>query len=501
MQYYIGIDLGTSSVKSLLMREDGEIIDTAQEGYDIIKPDQQYAQQDMNLLCRAAERTIQAILKKHPGTRDNIRGVGYSGQMHGLVMIDKDGNLIRDAIIWADQRSGEEIRDIYSVIPEEEYKKVVLNSLSTGFLISSLMWVKKHEPEVYAKIFKVMLPKDYLRYKMCGELGTDMSDASSAVIFDTKNRQWAWEFIDRLGLEREFFVPCHEAYEIAGEVTAGCEKNTGLWEGTKLVYGGGDSLMQGIGNGIISPGTLSANIGTSSQLSCALPEPLYDSRYRTNTFCHVREDRWMLMGANLSGGVALKWLMRNVLDMQSYDEMTALAEKVPAGSRDLLFLPYLSGERTPYNDPDAKGIYLGLTLKHARAEMIRSTMEGIIFGLRNSLEIFQDMGIEFQRIFASGGGARGHLFRQIQADMFGKEIYTSVGKEQACVGAAITAAVGTGGYASYEEACGCVVRLSEDVVIPDAENQKIYEERYAVYKELYPRNKDLFGCRNHCEGL
>ncbi|CUX48916.1 xylulokinase [Clostridium sp. C105KSO13] len=501
MQYYIGIDLGTSSVKSLLMREDGEIIDIAQEGYDIIKPQQQYAQQDMNLLCQAAERTIQAILVKHSGIKENIRGIGYSGQMHGLVMIDKNRNLIRDAIIWADQRSGEEIRDIYSVIPEEEYKEVVLNSLSTGFLITSLMWVKKHEPKIYAKIFKVMLPKDYLRYKMCGELGTDMSDASSAVIFDTKNRQWAWKFIERLGIKREFFVPCHEAYEIAGEVTQECERNTGLKAGTKLVYGGGDSLMQGIGNGIISPGTLSANIGTSSQLSCTIPQPLHDSLYRTNTFCHVREDRWMLMGANLSGGVALKWLMKNILDMQSYDEMTALAEKVPAGSSGLLFLPYLSGERTPYNNPDAKGIYLGLTLKHTRAEMIRSTMEGIIFGMKNSLEIFRDMGIEFQRIFASGGGARGRLFRQIQADMFGKEIYTSIGKEQACVGAAITAAVGTGGYASYEEACDRIVCLSKDTVIPDLENQKIYQERYEVYKELYPRNKELFDCSIHREGL
>lgn len=188
----------------------------------------------------------------------------------------------------------------------------------------------------------------------------------------------------------------------------------------------------------------------------------------------------------------MKWLMKNILDMQSFDEMTALAETVPAGSRGILFLPYLSGERTPYNDPDAKGIYHGLTLSHTKAELIRSTMEGIIFGLKNSLEIFQDMGVEFQRILASGGGARGRLFRQIQADMFGKEIYTSLIQEQACMGAAITAAVGTGGYASFEEACGRIVRLSSDVVVPDPENQKVYEERYQIYKELYPRNKELF---------
>ena len=492
MQYYIGIDLGTSSVKSLLMEENGRAVGTAQVGYEIIKREQQYAEQDIDLLCDAALRTVRSLLEKHQDARACIKGVGFSGQMHGLVMIGRDGKPLRNAIIWADQRSQQEIQNLYSIIPREEYHQISLNSLSTGFLISSLMWVKEHEPEVYNSIDKVMLPKDYLRYRMCGELGTDMSDASSTAIFDTKSMQWAWNFIDRLGLERGFFVPCREAYEAAGESTAACERLTGLKAGTKLVYGGGDSLMQAVGNGIISPGTLSANIGTASQLACAVSTPLYDKLYRTNTFCHVREDRWMLMGANLSGGVALKWLMKNILDMQSFDDMTALAETVPAGSRGLLFLPYLSGERTPYNDPEAKGIYHGLTLSHTKADLIRSTMEGIIFGLKNSLEIFQDMGVGFQRILASGGGARGRLFRQIQADMFGKEIYTSLIQEQACMGAAITAAVGTGGYASFEEACGWIVRLSSDVAAPDPENQKVYEERYQIYKELYPRNKDLF---------
>ncbi len=501
MEYFMGIDLGTSSVKSLLMKADGEIIDVAQEGYDIKKPEQQYAQQDMNLLWKAAGKTIQRILGNHPEAKNCIKGIGYSGQMHGLVMIDKNGELLDDAIIWADQRSAEEIKEIYSVIPAEEYKKIVLNSLSTGFLISSLMWIKKHKPEIYAKIYKVMLPKDYLRYKMCGELGTDMSDASSTAVFDIKKRQWAWEFIDRLGLERSFFVPCHESNEIAGEVTDKCEKELGFAAGTKIVYGGGDSLMQAVGNGIVSPGILSSNIGTASQLNCPVNEPLYDLQYRTNTFCHVQENSWMLMGANLSGGVSLKWLMNNILDMKSYDEMTALAETIPAGSNGLLFLPYLSGERTPYNDPDARGMYLGLTLKHTKADMIRSTMEGIVFGLKHSLEIFRDMGVDFQRILASGGGARGKLFRQIQADMFGKEIYTSMGQEQACMGAAITAAVGTGTYQSYAEACGKIICLSPEITVPDVNNQKIYEERFEIYKEMYPRNKDLFSCSLSSEGL
>lgn len=250
--------------------------------------------------------------------------------------------------------------------------------------------------------------------------------------------------------------------------------------------------MQAVGNNMVSPGVLSSNIGTASQLACVLDEPLCDNLYRTNTFCHVRNGHWMLMGANLSGGVALKWLMSQILHMDSYDEMNELAGKSPAGSQGLLFLPYLSGERTPHNDPDAKGIYMGLTLKHSREDLIRSTMEGVVFGLKNSLEIFQAMGVEYEKILASGGGARGRLFRQIQADMFGREIYTSLITEQACVGAAIAAAAGTGGYASLEEACGAIVRFSSEVTEPDAESQKIYAERFEVYKELYPRNKNLF---------
>lgn len=492
MKYYIGIDLGTSSVKSLLMQEDGTVVGTAQEGYDIVKHKQQYAEQDMDLLCQAAFHTVRSLTKRYPLEAGKVKGIGYSGQMHGLVMTDGEGRLVRDAIIWADQRSAGAVRDIYKVIPEAEYNKVTRNALSTGFLASSLVWVKEQEPAVYERIRKVMLPKDYLRFQMCGEMGTDMSDASSTVIFDTGKGQWAWEFIDRLGLERSFFVPCHEACELAGEVTAGCAALTGLEKGIQVVYGGGDSLMQAVGNNMVSPGVLSSNIGTASQLACVLDEPLCDSLYRTNTFCHVRNGHWMLMGANLSGGVALKWLMSQILHMDSYDEMNELAGKSPAGSQGLLFLPYLSGERTPHNDPDAKGIYMGLTLKHSREDLIRSTMEGVVFGLKNSLEIFQAMGVGYEKILASGGGARGRLFRQIQADMFGREIYTSLITEQACVGAAIAAAAGTGGYASLEEACGAIVRFSSEVTEPDAESQKIYAERFEVYKELYPRNKSLF---------
>ncbi|MBO1721592.1 xylulokinase [Extibacter sp. GGCC_0201] len=492
MNYFLGVDIGTSSVKSLLMDAKGHVVGSAQVGYDIIKDRPEYAEQDMEILWEASRKTIADVVKKYPQEAARIQGISYSGQMHGLVMTDAQGRLIRNAIIWADQRSEDEIHRIYDVVGEDSYRSVALNSLSTGFLISSLMWVKEHEPDNYEKIRHVMFPKDYIRFRMCGEYGTDMTDASSGAIFDTKRRRWAWELIDRLGIDRDIFPECHESCDVVGTVTKECAEMTGLKQGIKIACGGGDTLMQGVGNGIIGPGTLAANIGTACQISGGFNEPLYDETYRTNTFCHVKEDLWMLMGAHLSGGVALKWLMNEILYMDTFDEMTAMAAEAPAGSEGLVFLPYLSGERTPYNDPGAKGIYFGMTLRHGREHMIRSTMEGIVFGLRTSIEIFKGLGIEYSKIIASGGGARGRLFLEMQADIFDCDIYTNVGNEQAGIGAAITAAVASGEYADYEEACARLVHMKDTVVTPNRENQKYYEEQFAVYRELYGHNKDLF---------
>ena len=492
MNYFLGVDIGTSSVKSLLMDAKGHVVGSAQVGYDIIKDRPEYAEQDMEILWEASRKTIADVVKKYPQEAARIQGISYSGQMHGLVMTDAQGRLIRNAIIWADQRSEDEIHRIYDVVGEDSYRSVALNSLSTGFLISSLMWVKEHEPDNYEKIRHVMFPKDYIRFRMCGEYGTDMTDASSGAIFDTKRRRWAWELIDRLGIDRDIFPECHESCDVVGTVTKECAEMTGLKQGIKIACGGGDTLMQGVGNGIIGPGTLAANIGTACQISGGFNEPLYDETYRTNTFCHVKEDLWMLMGAHLSGGVALKWLMNEILYMDTFDEMTAMAVEAPAGSEGLVFLPYLSGERTPYNDPGAKGIYFGMTLRHGREHMIRSTMEGIVFGLRTSIEIFKGLGIEYSKIIASGGGARGRLFLEMQADIFDCDIYTNVGNEQAGIGAAITAAVASGEYADYEEACARLVHMKDTVVTPNRENQKYYEEQFAVYRELYGHNKDLF---------
>jgi len=493
MSHFLGIDIGTSSTKSLLIDADGAIIGTAQEGYDFSQPYPGFAEQDAEVLWLAVQKTIRSLVTRFPKEAEDIKGISYSGQMHGLVMLDKDGNVIRDIIIWADIRSGKEIEEIYSVIPQEEYNSVTLNPLCTGYQAASLAWVRKHEPENYGKIVKIVFPKDYIRYKMCGTIGVESSDASGSVIFDTGKRNWAWDFIDRLGFPRDIFPECHESYHLAGEVSAECSRLTGLKEGIKIAYGGGDTIMQQVGNGMVSDnGVWVSNIGTSCQLSCAASRPVYDKLFRSNTFCHVNENLWMMMGANVTGGLCLKWLKNKMVHGESFEAMDLEAEKVPAGSDGLLFLPYLSGARCPHNDHNAKGMFFGLTLDHTQAHLIRSTMEGIIFSLYDCYQIFEKCGMEPQRMIASGGGARGDLFLQIQADMYNREIYTNLGKEQSCIGAAIAAAVCVGEYASYNEACGKIVKYSDRVVVPNPENHKIYMERFQVYSELYSHNKNLF---------
>lgn len=492
MECYVGIDLGTSSVRAVAVDGNGKTLAAGQCEYDIIKPELNRAEQNMETLWEATAEAIRIMLAKDDALRDSIRGIGYSGQMHGLVMVDKNVKPIGNAIIWADQRSSEQIEHIYEKVPQEEFGSVFCNRLSTGFLLASLMWVKEKEPQTYEKIDKVMCPKDYIRYRMCGELGTDASDASSTGMWDMKNRTWAYGILEKLGVPFSWLPKSCEAYERAGEVTEECAEATGLKKGTPIAYGGGDSLMMELGNGMIRDGLMASTIGTACHLTCALESPVYDPLLRTNTWCHAGERLWSIMGAHLSGGVALKWLKNNILEMGTFDEMNEYAQSVPVGSEGLLFLPYLNGERTPHNDPEAKAVYLGMTLKHTKAHMIRSTMEGIVYSMKESYAILEGLGIKADRVIASGGGAKSPIFRQIQADMYNCPIYTNREKEQASLGAAITAAVGCGAFKNYEEACGNMVRFAEEVTLPNPENVKIYNEEFMRFKEIYKANKSIF---------
>ena len=496
MDYFIGIDVGTSSTKSLLMSGDGVIVGSAQRKYDVLRPAEGFSEQDIDALWEAACWTLNELSCRHPAEVARVKGIGYSGQMHGLVMLDAALKPIRNCILWNDQRSVKEIEAIHAVIPPEEFNRVTLNQLSTGYLITSLMWVKAHEPENFARMRHVMFPKDYIRLQMTGEIGTEATDASSGVLFDTAKRQWAWDFIDRLGLPREVFPPCRESYQVAGSLTAAAAALTGLPAGTPIVYGGGDTLMHEVGTCMIDEDRpWVANIGTSCQVTCAMNHPGYDAQFRTNTFCHVKEDLWMLMSCNLCGGAAMKWLTQNIYagEDMSFEDLNRFAAQAAPGSDGVIFLPYLAGARSPDVDPRARGMYTGLTLRHGREHIIRSTMEGVVYSLRNAYETLKSVtGKEPEHIIASGGGARGSLLLQMEADIFNKPIYTTVEAEQSGIGAALTAAVGVGYYRSYAEACDAVVRFNDRIVEPIPANVAVYEDYFGIYRELYRCNKALF---------
>lgn len=492
MSYLMGIDLGTSSVKAVVMGLDGTIVGLGQEGYDVQTPAPGYAEQDIDLLWQATARVIRQAIVRAGINPANIKGIGLSGQMHGLVLLDKQKKPVRPAIIWADQRSQKQIESIYATIGKDEFRKITLNSLSTGFFICSLMWVRDNEPENYRRTRQAILPKDYIRYKLCGELATDVTDASSTVIFDTAKRTWAYDIIAKIGINPALFPDPHEAYQVAGDVTRECAERTGLCYKIPVVFGGGDALMHSVGNGIIRPGVISANIGTASQLSSAVNTPVFDSQFRTNTFCHVQDNLWIIFGGHLNGGIVLKWLRNNFFPHLSYQEFDRVAEEIPAGSEGTIFLPYLSGERTPYLDASAKGIYFGMTLRHNYRHMIRAAMEGVVLSMRLSLEIFNALNIPVERIIASGGGARSSLWLHMQADILNAPIHTVSGREEACTGAAIMAGVGVKIFSSVEQACAQIVQYNPHITMPKSESAKAYNETFEKFKLLYTANKNLF---------
>ncbi len=492
MSYLLGIDLGTSSVKSLIIDTEGHIISVGQEDYDFDIPQIGYAENDPMVWWNATKNTIRTALAKGKIIPSEIKGIGFSGQMHGLVAVDKNGQVVRKGIIWADQRSSEQINFVKEKIGLEKFSKVTLNAPATGFMLLSLLWVKDNEPENYRKIDKVMMPKDFIRMKLTGKIGTESVDASSSVAFDTAGRHWAWELIDELGLERDLFPECKEACDIAGEIIPEAAAETGLTVGTPVVYGGGDQPMQSVGNGLVRPGYVASNIGTASQIACCVDRPVYDPQLRTNTFCHADKNIWTILGASLNGGIAQKWLRDNIFYKESFKKLDAEAETIEPGSEGLIFLPYLCGERTPCLDPLSRGIFFGLTIKHTKAHMVCAVMEGMVFSLKDGLEIFNSLGVTTDKIIASGGGAKSPLLLQMQADVFEQDIYTTESKEQASFGAAICAGVGVGIYDSLAAACDQLIVMSPVVTHPIPENSKVYRQRYQVYKQLYGRNKDLF---------
>ena len=482
--YLLGIDLGTSSAKILLIDTSGKQIALEATEYNVSSPVMGYAEQDMELLWHLVADTIRRLLKKSNVDPANIKGIGYSGQMHGIVALDKNNKPIRPAIIWLDRRSSSQMDELKKDDLISKIRNITLNTPGTGFYLTSLLWLKEKCEQDFYSIKKAVLPKDYIRYKMCSEIATDITDASGTLLFNTVEECWSEELAARLDIPVSILPDVYKSYEVAGKISRKCADETGLKEGIPVVVGGGDNPMQAVGNGMIKPGIVCSNIGTGSQLSTIVTKPIKDMRYSSNTFCHVPENTWTFLGATLNGGVALKWLRDNILHGCTYADIDTYVNEVSPGSDGLIFVPYLAGERFPFISSKAKATIHGLTLNHNYKHLARAVMEGIIFSLRNALEMFNEYKITSDYIIASGGGAKSKEWLQIQADIFKREIYTTLCREEACMGAAITAGVGIGVYNSFDEACSINVKYNDFITEPNKNNIAIYDEQYEIFKQI-----------------
>ena len=490
--YLAALDLGTQSVKTAIMDAEGHLLSVSHEGYGLQTPRIGFVEQDPEEWWRAGAKTIREAVAKAGIAPDEIAGLGFSGQMHGVVALDAQNQLVGPAIIWMDQRSSleaEEIRSAAGSLLEEQ----LLNRPVPGMMACSLLWMKKNQPDVYGRIHKVMLPKDYIRFRLTGEIGTDYADGSATGAFSVAQTRWCTELLEKIGLRTDIFPEAHECIEVAGTVSAEGAAQTGLKQGTKVVYGSGDAAAQLTGNAVVREGIIACNIGTASQISAAITTPHFDRLMRVQTFCHAVPGRWLFQGGTLNGGSTLSWLRNKMLqDKRPFSELDREAAETPAGSEGLIFVPYLAGERTPYMDPKAKGVYFGLSMKHEQGHLIRATMEGVLYNLRECLRIMDENGVPTQKVISSGGAAKGKTWKQIQADVLGMPVYTTATEEEACQGAAIQAAGRVGLYSSVDEACDAIVRLNPDPTEPIAANIPVYQEMQELFREIYANSTPIF---------
>ena len=489
--YLLGIDIGTSGVKALLIDTAGRVVASASESYPLYTPQPLWAEQDPDDWWNATCKVIRRVLADSGVAAFEIRGVGLSGQMHGSVFLDENGESIRPALLWCDQRTAAECAWITERVGERKVLETTLNPVLTGFQAGKIIWLRRHEPENYARVKQVLLPKDFIRYRLTGASATEVSDASGTALFDVPRRDWAYEMLNALELPRAWFPKVYESPEITGRITAQAAQATGLAEGTPVVGGAGDQAAGAVGVGVVQAGRASVSIGTSGVVFAHLDAPQVDAQYRTHTFCHAVPGAWHVMGVMLMAGGALQWYRDTFMPQESFDTALAEAEAVSPSSEGLLFLPYLSGERTPHADPKARGAFVGATLAHGRGHFTRAVLEGVAYGLRDSLEILREMGLSLHQLRLTGGGAKSPLWRQILADVFGQPVHTLQAEEGPAFGVALLAGVGTGVWNSVPEACAQTVRLA-DSTEPNPAHQPLYEAGYAQYRQLYPALKPFF---------
>lgn len=486
----MGIDAGTSSLKTIVTDEGGNMMALASRNYQYDIPHPGFAQQEPDVWWDACVDSVRQALAQSGLTGGDIAAVGFSGQMHGVVMLDENGHSVRPAILHCDARSGRQVQQLNELLGPQRVRELLMNPIYTGFMLPSLLWVRENEPENFQRIRRVCLPKDYLKYRLAGHVSTDYSDASATLAFDIRKGAWSAEVLKITELDEGWFPPCHNTCSAVGTVSQSAAAATGLSPKTLVVAGGADAVMQGIGNGAVRTDIVTANIGSSGQVCFQSDVPVENPALTTNTFCGYQKGRWITMGAIMHAGLALKWF-NSLFDSTNYAKLDAEAQAVGPGSGGLVFLPYLNGERTPHLDPDLSALFLGCSTGTTRAHMARAVMEGVAFALNECMEVCGGLNLTASSVVASGGGAKSPLWLQIQADVYGLPVRVAQVSEQAALGAAIAAGVGAGVYRDMEQGCAAAVRYCRQVTQPNPAAHQTYRAYYQLYKDAYTANRQL----------
>lgn len=498
MSICIGIDVGTSGTKALAINPQGKILAEASSNYPCHHPKPLWSEQDPEDWWKASVKVVKQVVKTAKLKPADVGAIGLSGQMHGSVFLDKNDKVVRPALLWNDQRTEAECLEIEKLAGgRKRLIKMVANPALTGFQAPKILWLRNHEPKNFDRTTKVLLPKDEIRRRLTGEYATEVSDASGTLLLDVVKRQWSKPLLKKLDLDISLLPECYESEEVTGTLTKEVAKKLGLSTDCKVVGGAGDCAAGAVGTGIVRRGLLTTSLGTSGVVFAHSDEPQFDPEGRLHTFCHAARGKWHMMGVTLTAAGALQWFHDAVCAAGAkgkkslYDEITAEAEKVPAGAEGLQFLPYLAGERTPHLDPNARGALIGITLKHGRGHIVRAIMEGVTMALRDSYEIMTDLGVPVRQIRASGGGAKNPFWRQMQADVFGKPVTAMAADEGAAYGVALLASVGAGNYKNISEACKATLETANETR-PDAKTRKVYNQTFPVFQELYAALREEF---------
>jgi xylulokinase len=489
---FLGIDISTIGAKALLIDESGKVISSAITPVTLSTPRPLWSEQEPQEWWHGVTASVRMALGKANVRGADVKAIGLTGQMHGLVLLDESGEVLRPAILWNDQRCGAECDEIRNRLGRGRLIEITGNDALTGFTAPKVLWVKNHEPDVYARVRYALLPKDYIRYKLTDHLAMDKADGSGTILFDLKTRDWSGTVLDALGIPRQWLPMTFEGPEVTGEVGSDAAEETGLRAGTPVMAGGGDQSAQAVGVGAVRPGIAALTLGTSGVIFATTERALIEPEGRLHAFCHASPGRWHLMGVMLSAAGSLQWHRDMLAPQTNLETLAEEAGEIPAGSEGLIFLPYLTGERTPYADPLARAAWVGLTIRHTRGHMTRAIMEGVAFGLKDSFTLIQGAGlVGINQVRTSGGGSKSRFWKQILADVLGTELIMMSTTEGAAYGAALLAGVGLGVWPDVEAACDAAVKIV-GCVSPDELNERVYGEMYDHYRALYPTLKTTF---------